>query len=82
MENLIFKDWYESFKGISNLIDFHERKMEIFNVDGILLSSLVLSKSIDSVFELSELFSKNAEIGNYLYFVGLNGYDNRKYLWR
>lgn len=82
MKNLSFKDWYLQKKGVSIIVNFHKKELEILDENQVLISHLVLSKSIDDIFNLSELFKENFEVGDYLYFVVLNGIQNKNFLWR
>ncbi len=82
MKNVYFKEWYKKNKLISINIDFDKRLLIAYNADFSEEKELVLSKSIDSEFNLIELFEGNKEKGDFIYQVALEGYECKDYLWR
>jgi len=81
MESISFKEWYEKNGLISITIDFEKRLLIGYNADFSDEKRLVLSKSIDSEFNLIELFESNKDKGDFIYQVTLSGYEDKDYLW-
>lgn len=82
MENQSFKNWYLQTGGCSIVVDFNGRMLYVLDSEKQVVSELVLSTSIDSNFNLADLFLESHEIGDYVYKVLLDGYHGRHYLWR
>jgi len=80
--NTGFFHWYKSNNCFSVELDFNFRELYAFSKDGELKHTLVFSQSIDSIFDLSDLFNQDLVVGDYIYGVYQDGHDGHDYLWR
>jgi hypothetical protein len=82
MKNVSFKDWYLAQAGCSILVDFENRLLKVLDHELNICAELVLSNSIDSFFNIVELFNLDLKDGDFHYEILKNGYSNKDYLWR
>ncbi|GAA0880690.1 hypothetical protein GCM10009119_36600 [Algoriphagus jejuensis] len=77
-----FSYWYRETKSSSIELDFDERVLNTFSEIGELVDTLAFSKSIDSDFDLLDLFNQNPKEGDFTYGIFSDGFDGKNYLWR
>lgn len=77
-----FAQWYKKTNSLSIELDFDLRTLKTFSKENKPLRTLEMSNSIDSDFDLIDLFNQNKDIGDYHYGVMENGYSGKDYLWR
>lgn len=77
-----FSIWYKNSNSLSIEIDFDQGILKTYSKENQLLKILYLSNSIDSEFDLTDLFDQNMTIGKYHYDVMENGHAGKDYLWR
>jgi hypothetical protein len=77
-----FSHWYKKHNSLSIEIDFDHGVLKTYSKETKLLKTLELSNSIDSAFDLIDLFDQNMTVGKYHYDIMENGYSGKDYLWR
>lgn len=77
-----FSYWYRETKSSSIELDFDNRVLRTFSKKGELIGSLDFSKSVDSGFDLLDLFNQDRKEGDYIYEIFLDGFAGKSYLWR
>ena len=77
--SISFHDYFIKVKGEYIEIDLINNKVMIYGNN--IISKLLLSKSINHHFTFKELMKIEHKIGDYLFFVFENGYDNQNWLW-
>lgn len=82
MDYQSFKDWYFQTGGCSILVDFDGKALQVLDSEEQVVTELILSVSIDSKFNLVDLFIESHKIGDYLYMVLIDGYEGKHYLWK
>ena len=80
--NTGFIHWYRTNNCFSVELDFNFRELRAFSKDGELTQTLIFSNSIDGIFDLSDLFNQDLNVGDYTYNVFFEGYGGEDYLWR
>lgn len=82
MNNISFKNWYLSFNGCSIIVDYKNKNLQVLDVDLEPRAELILSKSIDSPFNILDLIKDDHQIGDFLYQILENTDTGKSYLWR
>lgn len=65
----LFKKWYKNNRGSSVTIDSENRKIQVFDSKGNSIAILFFAGSIDSEFDLADLFKEDLKAGDYEYHV-------------
>lgn len=82
MNNISFKNWYLSSNGCSIIVDYKNKNLQVLDVDLEPRAELILSKSIDSPFNILDLIKDDHQIGDFLYQILENTDTGKSYLWR
>ena len=79
--SISFYDYFLKVRGETITIDFENRVVTIKGDKNIIVSTLILSKSIKTEFDLKNLTNQENQLGEYLYFVFEKGYNKQNWLW-
>jgi len=67
--SILFRKWYKNNGGSSISIDFENRKLQVFDSKGKSIAILFFAGSIDTEFDLADLFKEDLKAGDYEYHV-------------
>jgi len=76
-----FKEYVQSIQAKFIEMDFHNRQIVIKNKNEEVVSTIFFSKSIQHRFTVSELLNTEHKVGDNMYAVYLEGYENKHWLW-
>ncbi len=80
-QSKFFYEYYAKICGTSIEIDFSSRRLSILNIEREIIETILFSKSIQHSFTLVDLLKSEHKVGDTIYAVYPDGFENNNWLW-
>ena len=80
-QSKFFNEYYKNIRGNAIEIDFSNRRLSILNTDREIIATILFSKSIHHFFTSVDLLKPEHKVGDKIYAVYPDGFENYNWLW-